>query len=166
MRVYIIRHGIAVPREAPGVVDDASRELTPDGAGKMRRAVRGLVKLKINLDRIYSSPLTRARQTAEILAEAFPRAGAVRTARPLAPGSEREQVVALLSKSNALDDIAVVGHEPDLSELAGFLLTGDNASILRLKKGGMACIEVENLEPPNRGELLWLLTPRQLRSMA
>lgn len=166
MRVYIIRHAIAVNRDAPGVTDDASRELTREGITKWRRSVRGLAKLEIELDRIFTSPFLRARQTAEILAESLPRAGAVRTSRALAPGGAADQVLATLARHGTLQNVAAVGHEPDLSLLAGRLLTGHDGSLLRLKKGGVACIELENLDPLVPGELLWLLTPRQLRAMA
>jgi phosphohistidine phosphatase len=165
MRIYLVRHAIAVPRDAPGVVDDASRELTKQGITRMQRAVRGLTALKIDLDQIWTSPYPRARQTAEILAQAFPRCGSVRTLPSLAPGGDFDLIVRTLAESSPLDSVALVGHEPDLSELASRLL-GSHTPILQFKKGGMACIEIEELTAPYRGELCWLLTPRQLRAMA
>jgi phosphohistidine phosphatase len=165
MRIYLVRHAVAVPRHAPGIVDDASRELTPQGASRMRRAVRGLVKLKISPERIWSSAYIRCRQTADILAQAFPDAGAVRTLRGLAPGGSLGQVVAILSENTSLREVALVGHEPDLGELASRLL-GLSTPVLRFKKGGVACIQIEQFASPPAGELCWLLTPRQLRAMA
>lgn len=166
MRVYLIRHGIAVPRGSPGIIDDAARELTADGAKKTRRAVRGLVRLGVDLQRIWSSPLVRARQTAEILAEAFPDAGAVRSLRALAPEGDFDRILAALSKSESLKEAALVGHEPDLGELASLLLTGRRVPFLEFRKGGVACIDLESSEQPGRGRLEWLLTPRQLRLLA
>lgn len=166
MRVYLVRHAVAVPRDAPGVVDDASRELTPQGVTRMRRAVRGLAKLKVDLDRIWTSPYRRARQTAEILSQAFPNSGVVRTCRGLAPGGGFDQVVRLLASNASLDSVALVGHEPDLGELATRLVGGPDRPILQFKKGGIACIDIEQFTPPCQGELRWLLTPRQLRAMA
>jgi phosphohistidine phosphatase len=165
MRIYLVRHAIAVPRDAPGVADDASRELTKQGITRMRRAVRGLSPLKIDLNQIWASPYLRALQTAEILAQAFPRCGSVRTLPALAPGGDFDSIVRALAEDPSLDNLALVGHEPDLGELAARLL-GSQTPILQFKKGGMACIEIEELDAPYRGELCWLLTPRQLRAMA
>lgn len=166
MRVYLIRHGIAVPRGSPGIIDDAARELTADGIKKMRRAVRALVRLGVDLERIWSSPLIRARQTADILAEAFPEAGSVRSLRALAPECNFDRILAILLKSGSLNEVALVGHEPDLGVLAGLLLTGRRVPLVEFKKGGAACIDLEPAVQPCRGRLVWLLTPRQLRLLS
>lgn len=166
MRVYFIRHGIAVPRGAPGVLDDASRELTRQGTARMRKQARGLVRLKLDLDRIWTSPYVRARQTAEILAAELGLADEPRILPALAPGGSPDEVFEALAGNGALNGVALVGHEPDLSETASRVLSGTGTSVLRLKKGGVACVEIEQPSRPLRGELCWLLTPRQLRSLA
>ncbi|MBI4581513.1 MAG: phosphohistidine phosphatase SixA [Planctomycetes bacterium] len=165
MRVHFIRHAIAVPRGAPGVVDDASRELTREGIAKMRQQARGLAKLKIDLARIWTSPYARARQTADILADEFGITGSVRVLPALAPGGSFDAILEELAANASLNEAALVGHEPDLSTTIARLLTGMTRSILQLKKGGTACVRIDDFASPCRGDLCWLLTPRQLRSL-
>jgi phosphohistidine phosphatase len=174
MRVYFIRHAIAVPHEAPGVVDDASRELTREGITRMREQARGLARLKIAPRHIWTSPYKRAKQTAEIVAKGLGLTHAVKVLPALAPGGDFEQVMDYLTTHDAKpqaatttsDEIALVGHEPDLSEMITRLLTGMDNSIVQLKKGGAACVELEDMHTPYRGQLIWLLTPRLLRALA
>jgi len=163
MRIYLVRHAIAEPREAPGITSDAARELTPEGKSKMQRAVKGLVNLKLPLDRIWTSPARRARQTADILAQAFPAAGSAHTHRSLAVEGNLDQVIRLLSDHSTYEHVALVGHEPNLGELATHLLDLPGESRFQLKKGGVICVEVDRLAAPFGGRLCWMLTPRQLR---
>jgi phosphohistidine phosphatase len=166
MFVHFMRHGIAAPRGAPGVVDDASRELTRDGIVRMRRQAKGLVRMGLKLDQIWTSPLTRSRQTAEIVAEAFKLAGPPRVLEALAPGGSFEAIIEALASHSKLREVALVGHEPDLSEDVSRLLAGMPGPFLELRKGGAACVEIDGFAPPVRGGLCWLLTPKQLRRMA
>ncbi|MCB9851434.1 MAG: phosphohistidine phosphatase SixA [Phycisphaerales bacterium] len=164
MLVYLVRHAIAVERDALVSLDDASRELTDQGITRMRRAVRGLNKIGVEIDEIWTSPLTRARQTAEILADARGFHGRVRIAPALAPGGDVETVVRELREASRESSIALVGHEPDMGELATLLLTGKTGSFVPFKKGGIACVELDD-GVPGTGELKWLLTPKQLRNI-
>ncbi len=176
MRIYFIRHAVAVPHDAPGVVDDASRELTREGIARMRRQAKGLLRIKVEPGRVWTSPCKRARQTAEILAEELGVASMVRTLPALAPDGKFERVMqqiaayaAKCSSSQARrtsPDVALVGHEPGLSEMITRLLTGAGDSVIQLKKGGAACVQLGEAHLESRGELLWLLTPRQLRDLA
>ncbi len=164
MLLYLVRHAIAVDREAHNGYDDASRALTEKGIDKMRRNVRGLDRLGVCLDEIWSSPLLRAHQTADLLAESANFQGQVRTLPCLAPGGDYAQVLRELQQSGDRPAIALVGHEPDLGELLGVLLTGRPTSFITFKKGGVACVEIEKLIHPLKGELRWLLTPKLLRA--
>lgn len=166
MRLYLVRHAIAVPRDAPGVLDDRLRELTPAGMAKTRRIVRALARLRLAVDEIWSSPLVRARQTADLLAEGFPRAASVRVVRALEPGGDFDELLRAMARHAQLDGVALVGHEPDLGELVGTLLVGRRQGVVEFKKGGVACVEVDSFVPPCRGTLLWMLTPRQARLMS
>lgn len=166
MLVYLVRHGIAAPADAPGVIDDASRPLTPQGGRRMHRAAAGLAHLRIRPAEIWTSPLLRARQTADLLGEALDLSTRIVTMPCLEPGSRPEAVLQQLITRPDLPGVALVGHEPLLGELATFLLTGLAAGSIRFKKGGAACIEVEDVRTPVRGRLLWLLTPGQLRGLA
>lgn len=164
MLIYIVRHAIAVPRELHVGLDDAARELTEKGVERMHQIVRGLDGINVVLDEIWTSPLIRARQTADILAGARHFRGSVRPVAALAPGGDPTQIVRELATVSPQAAIALVGHEPDLGELAALLLTGRSQSFLEFKKGGVACIELESNAPP-RGTLRWLMTPRQMRNI-
>ncbi len=166
MLVYFIRHGVAVPRGAPGVMDDGSRDLTRDGIRKLEREAEGLARLKVSFERIWTSPLLRARRTAEVLAEAMRLVHKPTVLPALAPGGNFQNVLDQLATRKQLRAVALVGHEPDMSSMASRLLSGLKSSFLQLKKGGVACIEIGSFQQPVRGELLWLMTPKQLRGLA
>lgn len=183
MFIYIVRHAIAVDRGSPGIALDAERALTPKGIEKMVRHVTALVKLGVTVDEIWTSPLVRAVQTAELLAEGLslpdPDASSdardapgatggvpVREVDDLAPGGDPAALCEQIVREGPFTGLALVGHEPDLGELATWLLTGTPFGALRFKKGGVACIEVDTPGSPLRGELRWLLTPRQMARMA
>src|SRR5690349_20137533 len=93
MYLYLIRHAIAVERDAPGITNDTERALTPEGRNRMRRNVRGLLRLKAKIDAIWTSPLIRARQTAEIVAEAYALSTAIQEEPALEPGGEMAMLV-------------------------------------------------------------------------
>ena len=166
MLVYLVRHAIAVPRDGVTAFDDASRELTDKGIDRMRRCVRGLDRVGAGFDEIWTSPLVRARQTADILAESPNFTGRSKVVNALAPGGDLNQVVRELQQNARVASVALVGHEPDMGELATLLTTGQAGSTFRFKKGGVACIEIDDLSPPLRGELLWMMTPKQMRSIS
>jgi len=130
----------------------------------MRRNVRGLDHLGVRIDEIWTSPLLRARQTSELLAGSSHFHGTVRTVASLSPGGDPVQVLRELQQADK-ESVALVGHEPDMSELAGMLLTGRSASFAVFKKGGVACIEVDKPGQPLRGVLRWHATPKILRAL-
>ncbi len=165
MDLLIVRHATAVDHGDPGYARDEDRPLTPDGIHKFRAAVRGLRKLGVKLDRVVTSPLVRARQTAEILRDALAPQIDLDVSRHLAPDGDYD---ALLREVAALgaDRVAVVGHEPHLSGLASHLLVGPRAraSVL-LKKGAAALIVFEGEPGAGAGTLEWLLQPGALREV-
>jgi phosphohistidine phosphatase len=166
MLIYLIRHAIAYERGLQENVDDEARELTPAGIKKQRRNAAALARLRVRFDEIWTSPLVRAKQTADLLAEALHIFDGVHIVHELSPGGDFDRLLNRLQLHADRAAIALVGHEPDLGEFAGLLLTGKRHAVLRFKKGGVACIEVTRLSTPVRGELLWLLTPRHLRAIA
>jgi phosphohistidine phosphatase len=162
MILYLIRHGIAVDREAfEGA--DADRPLTPEGVRRMRRSARGLQRLGLQLDAVWTSPLVRARQTADILADVLSCKESLREEKSLEPAAAPSAVVDQLRGQSKDARIALVGHEPHLGQLATFLLTGSRRTIIEFKKGGAAAIEITSFRRPPRANLLWLLTPRHMR---
>jgi phosphohistidine phosphatase len=170
MQLLVIRHAIADDRETfarTGRSDDL-RPLTEEGRDKMRRAAGGLRTIAPGVAILGTSPLVRARETAEIVAPAVG-VKRVETVEALRPERRYEELVDWLlvrSPQAGSGAIAVVGHEPHLSGLVTWLMTGGSDSRLELKKGG-ACL-LEFSKPPSAGEamLLWLLTPSQLRRLA
>jgi phosphohistidine phosphatase len=163
MKVLIIRHARAEER---GLLKrDAGRRLTNGGRKDMRKAAKGLTRLVANLDILATSPLVRARQTAEILADVLDDSAPTELDL-LAPGGRPEKLVAWLGNQREDATVALVGHEPDLSRFAGFVLTGEAQSLLELKKGAVCLIEFERKPAAGEGRLLWLLAPAQLRRLA
>lgn len=165
MNVYLVRHAIAERRVEDSNVDDAERPLTGSGIRRFRRCVLALSALKVQLDEIWTSPLRRARQTAELLARLDAFEGDVRVVEALRPGGEVCELTAALRECAGPAGVALVGHEPDLGRLVGLVLTGGEVVPVAFKKGGVACLELTQVEPAVRGRLCWLLTPNHMRRM-
>ena len=161
MRLLIVRHAIAVPRGTPGLPDEA-RPLTPEGEQKFREAAKGLATLVDRPDALLTSPWLRAKQTAAIAAAAWGRIEPKETAA-LAGGSFEEQA-AVLDRYPDTATVAVVGHEPWVSELLARLLGSRQEGRLTFKKGGAALVDV-----PGRlaggGSLVFYLPPKVLRKL-
>lgn len=173
MNLLVIRHAIAEDKDAfaaSGRKDD-QRPLTEAGRSKMRRAAEGLRVTCPRVAVLASSPLVRARETADIVAPAF-RITRVEIIEALRPDRPFEELTAWLRRRivpNGGDEdatVAIVGHEPHLSGLVTWLMSGGSESRMELKKGG-ACLLRFDREPA-RGEaiLRWALTPSQLRRLA
>jgi len=164
MRVYVIRHAIAAERNRRRWPDDAERPLTAHGERKFRRLARELGKVVGRVDRLYTSPLRRTRQTAALLRRAggWPKA---REAPVLAPGGGAAQVLALVKRERC-KRIALVGHEPDLTALLAHMLAGPRAQFSgALEKGAVACLNFEGRVRAGAAHLEWLLTPRLARKL-
>jgi len=160
--LYLVRHAIAEEQADSG--RDGDRRLTRDGIAKMERAALGLKRLGVAPDAIWSSPLARAWETAEIVRAALAPSLKSVVYPPLTSGGNRGALIAGLAAAAGAEQLMLVGHEPDLGELASQLLTGAPDSVaLAFKKGGAAAIELARLPPDSRGVLAWFLTPKQLR---
>ncbi len=167
MNLYILRHGIAVERGAPGYAKDADRPLTSEGERKLRAIGEAMQKLELSFDLILSSPYVRARQTAEIVADVLKARKKVEYSDSLVPdGSTRELVESLIRLRPVPEDIMLVGHEPYLSGLVSLLVSGKEGLTVVLKKGGLCKLTVESLKHGRCAALEWLLTPKQLALMA
>lgn len=164
MQLYLVRHAIAEDRGLPGVADE-DRKLTDKGIRRMKRNVRALSALGVRIGEIWTSPLVRARQTAELLARLRGFEGDVREVDALRPGGDFNELAASLGESVNGRSLALVGHEPDLSELAAWLLSGRAESFVEMRKGGAACFEVEGAVSPGCARLAWLMPPRVLRRL-
>jgi phosphohistidine phosphatase len=165
MNLYLVRHAIAFQPDPASWPDDRDRPLTPQGEKKFRRAVRGLEALVPGVDVVLSSPLVRAWRTAEILRKT---AGWPEPSRfdPLEPGTAPADVVDALQPHASAESVALVGHEPSLHELLSYLLTGDPGNVkVTMKKGGVACLSVDDGLRAGSAALQWVLSPRILRSL-
>ena len=160
--IYLIRHGLAEER-GDSWPDDAKRPLTDEGISRMRKSVRGLSRLGVTLDVVLTSPLVRARQTAEIVAAGVSPRPSLISAESLAPDGSFAAVVADLEKHVRKGRIALVGHEPGIGELAARLIGSRHA--IEFKKGAVCRIDVEALPPSGPGDVRWLLTPKILRAI-
>jgi len=157
--LYVVRHGIADARGTPGIPDN-ERRLTSEGRKRMRQIARGLRRLEIEPDRIVASPLPRARETAEIVAEALGMSDRLELSDALHDTRDATAVRDwLLTRSE--NRLMIVGHNPALSELVAQLLTGSTEPWLcELKKGGVAALSTG---ADGGFALDWLAPPRLLR---
>jgi phosphohistidine phosphatase len=160
--LYLVRHAIAAERgdEWP---DDSKRPLTERGMARFKEVVSGMSALDAAIDEIFTSPLVRAKQTADLLAAGLTGKPTVKLLDALAPGHTSTQVLAQLAKSAKRRRIGLVGHEPDLGELAAHLLGAQRA--IPFKKGGICRIDVESLASRRAGSLIWFATPLMLRHL-
>ena len=168
MNLYLLRHGIATANDDPENVPDSDRPLTPKGVKRMRKAAKGLRRMGIPFDRILTSPLVRARQTAEIVAQALGLGDHLEEISVLAPGNSVSDLWSSLAPYKDHEHLLLVGHEPLLNAILGFLLTHDErrSVTVAFKKGGLCRVEIDALPPTKAATLHWLLTPKQLRTLA
>jgi phosphohistidine phosphatase len=152
MKLYLVRHAVAIERS--GTTPDASRYLTPQGRSAFRKIVRRVRKAGIAPEVIFTSPLLRAVQTAEILAERLKHEGPVVVASELSPGFDERALRSLLADAGGLAEAAFVGHEPDLGDLAATLLSLPGGFPLR--KGAVVALEVEGSAKRGAGKFLWM----------
>jgi phosphohistidine phosphatase len=166
MNILLIRHGKAEDRSilSLSAKKDAARALTETGRRDMRKAAKGLRKFSPDIDLLASSPLIRARETAEVVARVFGVKDIVEQSL-LAPGESGAALCEWLREQPPAATVALVGHEPDLSRLAGLLIAGRAESLIGLKKGACALIEFDDRPVAGRGRLAWLLQPGQLRRL-
>jgi len=157
MKLYFLRHGIAVEAE-DWKGSDAERPLTDKGRKQLEREGKALVELDLEIEAILTSPLSRAKETAEIIAAALNMRDKVEENDRLADSFSAMALGEILKSYSKVKNLMLVGHEPSMSQVIGEIIGGGK---IDLKKGGLACVEVP--EPPLRkGELKWLLPPKVL----
>jgi phosphohistidine phosphatase len=154
LRLYFLRHGKALPR-AEWRDDDDLRPLTSEGEAEIRRLGSRLAALEVRPGLIVSSPLTRARRTAELVAEALGMPTDVVLDERLAHGFGHAALAAIAAQHRSRGAVLLVGHEPDFSATIGGLVGGARVVC---KKGGLARVDVDE-ETLGGGELVWLVPP-------
>lgn len=152
--LYFLRHGDAGPYR--GTDDDAARELTGAGVDALQSAVALWRSLNLRPDVVLASPLTRARQTADLFVAGMSLRDPPTVDDRLSPGAGWADLARTMAAHPDARRVMFVGHEPDLSA-AVCLLTG--AASVRLRPGGVACVEFPGIPEPGAGELAWLLDP-------
>jgi phosphohistidine phosphatase len=160
--IYLIRHGLAEER-GPKWPDDTKRPLTDKGMARLKKSARGLVKIGVTFDVMLTSPLVRARQTAEIIAAAFDPRPPIVNVDSLTPDGSYQATLDDLAKQARRTRIALVGHEPSLGEYAGRLAGSRHG--FEFKKGAVCRIDLETLPPGGPGSLRWFMTSKMLRNL-
>jgi phosphohistidine phosphatase len=162
MELYFLRHGKAAEPGSAGAGDDFSRALTERGIDELEAEAAALEFLGFKPDVILTSPLIRAKHTAEIVAKRLGLKKRLIVAEPLSSGCDLERLRQLLAHYSNAEKVLLVGHEPDFSAMIGELIGGGAASV-EIKKASLAAVKVNRSVRPGGGTLRWLLPPRVLR---
>ena len=160
LELYLIRHGVAEER-GPEYPDDSKRPLTSKGIAALRREAKALNRLEVTFDLIISSPLTRTRQTADTLAGLLQGKPTVVLSDALAPAGTPAAVIQEINRHPRKTRLALVGHEPNIGELAARLIGA--RSPIKFKKGAICRLDFDVLPPKALGQLVWFMPPRVLR---
>lgn len=165
MELLVVRHAAAVAAASDEPQADAVRTLTPKGKRRMTRIADGIARILPDLDAIATSPLVRARETADILASAYDEVEPLEL-EGLGPDGQREDVLRWMQEQGENDTLAVVGHEPHLGLLASWLLANPLNHFVEFKKGGACLLGWPDYPTAGHAWLRWALTPGQLRKLA
>lgn len=158
MQLYFFRHALA--EDADGKQSDFDRKLTQEGIERTRQSARLLKLLDLTPLKLFTSPLVRAKQTADILGHTLEIPIEVRKELS-APGFNLAALTALISDLTPDDSLMIVGHEPDFSRTIGTLTGG---SEIVMKKGGLARVDITRTHPLS-GELVWLIAPKVFQKL-
>ncbi|HEX3725105.1 MAG TPA: histidine phosphatase family protein [Pirellulales bacterium] len=160
MLLYLVRHAYAGQHGDPRYPDDELRPLTRKGCKRFRRVIKRLSRRGFEPTIVATSPLVRCRQTAEVICQRISPPPELFELESLKPGSNFEAIVAW-SQPHAAEELAWVGHSPDLDSMACALLGAREGSIL-LAKGAVAAIAFDGPPAAGQGQLRWCVTPKTL----
>ena len=159
--LFIVRHGPAGKSLEDKKLDE-TRPLTKKGKEKMKDIVKGLGDMDICFDKIVTSPLARCAESADLLSKCCTGKGGVESIDALKPGGSIDDLIGYLNAQEGADKVAIVGHEPYLSEFASYCLAKSKNSFIDLKKGGVIALEFESMIKPGTGKMCWMMEPSQL----
>lgn len=162
MKLLLVRHAIALDRDIPGVSDHL-RPLTEEGIDRFNKTARSLAQI-VTADLVLTSPLLRAKQTAEILAREWP-AVSMHESEALGSGSRAHFEDALRRLSNSTV-VAVIGHEPYLSDWTARWLGASEGGAFAFKKGGAALIDFDGTVTAGAGRLAFFLSPKVAKQLS
>ena len=157
MEIYFLRHGDAGAAEG-WKGSDAERPLSKDGAARMEKEAAAIARVRPALDAIFTSPLVRARQTAEIVAKKLRLVRALVLEERLAPGFGADELKGILEEHRALRGLMLVGHEPDFSRVISSCIGGGS---VECRKGSLIRVDMDDISSL-AGVLVWLLPPQML----
>jgi len=162
-----VRHADAGDQEAFAKTGqpDHLRPLSSKGREQMRAAVSALTELVPSANLIVTSPYTRAVQTAEIVRKAYGDKIRAETTDTLEPERGPGEFESWLRSQADADVVIAVGHEPHLSTLATWLMTGSDESHIELKKGGACLLLFAQRVKRGAGTLRWLMGPKELKRL-
>ncbi len=163
MKLYLLRHAIAAERDPGMYPEDGQRPLTAAGIEIMTKVAQALGRMNLQIDLILSSPLVRARETAEIARKQMHlKKDELVLTDALAPAFDPSQLVTEIRTKYKSDRLMLVGHEPDLSNLISLLISGDASLSITMKKAGICCLSIDELVAGKCATLEWLIAPGQL----
>lgn len=170
MYLYIVRHAIAEEREefARKNQEDSLRPLTIKGKKRMQKVINKFKNELKELDLIVTSPFVRAKQTAQLIADIVGKPKIVESAELVPHAPAQAFVRWLKSEGKSKKRVLIVGHEPHLSTLASYILSGkEGESFIELKKSSISLIETGNFEEmtPSKASLLWLISPKLVEKL-
>jgi len=161
--LFLLRHEEAGNRMTL-VKKDSERPLTPEGRTEMQKIAKSLKAVGLQINQIYTSPLKRARETAEITARIL-KIPKLEEWNELKPDGPKEALYRKLARLEQNSRLILVGHEPLLSSMIGEII-GTTRTRLVLKKGGLGKVRITSFTPRISGELRWLLTPKMITKMS
>ena len=160
MKLFLLRHAEAAEREDTRYKSDAARPLTAKGIKRAKQLAHALRQMHVSVDLMLSSPLVRARATAEIMARGLRLPGKLEITPHLSPGGDVTELFNQINHHRPVPEtVMVVGHEPYLSDVVALLCAGGELA-LTLKKCGLCRLAVETLRPTRCATLEWLIGPR------
>jgi len=162
VELYFLRHGPAASIEEAGVERDSERPLTDDGLAVCTLVGEGLKRLSVRFDVVASSPLKRARQTADAVAAPLGIKDRVVVTEAMMPGCTITDLADFVRSHRHAAKIVLVGHQPDLSELVAELVGGAR---MKMPKAGLARVDLDEVAP-GAGTLRWLLEPGMMVMLA
>lgn len=165
MKLYLVRHATATERLGGHVRTDADRPLIDDGRKEAHVVAHALRKLGAKADVLLTSPLVRARQTAEIFSEVLGSKDKLHFSEALAPGGSASGLYEELEQFKKADEIFLFGHQPDMTRLASTLLFAGDELNMPFKKAGVARIDIFDLPPTAPGTLKWFITPKLAKAI-
>lgn len=168
MLIFLMRHGIAAERDPARYPDDDLRPLTPQGKRRTTAVARGMAGMGLGITRILTSPLVRAEQTARIVCGALGLSSdSLLASAALHPDQAAAAIVPELASAASDPGVLLVGHEPHLSFLTSWLLTGaENGLRLTFKKAGLACVECARVPSGGSAVLQFFMKPGQVAAFA